>query len=191
MHELEPFYRWREAYIADEDERSPFFGRTYDEFSFQQTIYNYYIHPQWDEFGSPTLYLKILYVDYENAFAIIELIGEWNDCINNDIMFLKRNIIDLIQKEGINQFILLGENVLNFHASDDCYYEEWFEDLADEGGWIACLNFRDHVIDEMRSVNLNYYLNFGGQLNDINWRTLTPLKLYKLIDFLVLKALSG
>jgi len=30
---------------------------------------------------------------------------------------------------GDIQFILIGENVLNFHSSDDCYYEEWFQDV--------------------------------------------------------------
>jgi hypothetical protein len=74
------------------------------------------------------LYLKIIYVDYELQFAIIEIIGEWNDAIENDIMELKREIIDLLEKEGIYKFILIAENVLNFHSSDKEYYQEWFED---------------------------------------------------------------
>ena len=41
-------------------------------------------------------------------------------------MFLKRNIIDELVGEGIDKFIMIGENVLNYHASDDSYYEEWF-----------------------------------------------------------------
>jgi len=73
-------------YTAEEDEKSPFFGRTYSEFEYSQSVYNYYIHPQWDEFGSKTLYLKVLYADYAENFAIIELIGEWNDAVENDIM---------------------------------------------------------------------------------------------------------
>ena len=92
MHDIEPFHRWREYYVASEDERSPFYGRNYSEFHFSQKIYNYFIHPQWDHFGSATLYVKILYVDYERSYAIIELIGEWNDAIGNDIMFLKRDL---------------------------------------------------------------------------------------------------
>jgi len=43
-------------------------------------------------------------------------------------MHLKRNVIDVLVGERINKFILIGENVLNFHGSDDSYYEEWFED---------------------------------------------------------------
>ncbi|MEJ7675142.1 MAG: hypothetical protein WKF59_21170 [Chitinophagaceae bacterium] len=41
-----------------------FYGREYSEFDFSQTVYNYYIHPQWDEFGSSTLYIKVLMADY-------------------------------------------------------------------------------------------------------------------------------
>ena len=79
MHDIEPYYRWRDDYIAAEDERSPFFETEYSEFEFDKMIYNYYIHPQWDCFGSQTLYIKILFVDYDRQYAIIEFIGEWND----------------------------------------------------------------------------------------------------------------
>src|SRR6187551_2386739 len=127
MHTIEPFYNWQHLYIAAEDPDSPFYGREYSEFEFSNTIYNFYIHPQWDDIGSETLYIKILFVDYEEKYAIIELIGEWND--------------------GINKYILIGENVLNFHESDDSYYEEWFEENGDDG-WIVMLNFREHVLKE-------------------------------------------
>ena len=110
MHEIEPFFNWRHIYIAEEDPQSPFFGRTYSEFEFSQTVYNYYIHPQWDDFGSRTLYIKIIYVDYELNFAIIEMIGEWNDAIENDIMEIKREIIDLLLKQKLTKFILITEN---------------------------------------------------------------------------------
>lgn len=101
MHEIEPFYNWRHIYIAEEDKKSPFYGREYSEFEFTQTVYNYFIHPQWDDFGSRTLYLKIIYTDYELNFAIIEMIGEWNDAIENDIMELKREVIDKLMEHGI------------------------------------------------------------------------------------------
>ena len=77
MHEIEPFYNWRHIYVSEEDERSPFFGRDYSEFEFTQTIYNYYIHPQWDDFGSRTLYLKVLLADYDEHYVVMELFGEW------------------------------------------------------------------------------------------------------------------
>ena len=122
MQEIEPYYNWRHLYTAEEDERSPFFGRTYSEFEYSNTVYNYYIHPQWDEFGSRTLYLKVLFVDYDFNFAIIEMIGEWNDAIENDIMQLKRELIDDMVQRGIHKFMLITENVLNFHSSDIDYY---------------------------------------------------------------------
>ena len=182
MHELEPFYNWRDYYISEEDEHSPFFGREYSEFEFQNTIYNYYIHPQWDEFGSPTLYLKILFADYEHHFAVIELIGEWNDAIGNDIMYLKRDVIDEFIAGGITRFVLIGENVLNFHSSDDCYYEEWYEDVKDENGWIVLLNFRAHVLNEMKKIGIGNYFHLGENFSDINWRSIKPFYMHKIVE---------
>lgn len=176
MHEIEPYYNWRDDYISSEDDRSPFYGLEYSEFEYDKQIYNFLLHPQWDDFGSQTLYIKILYVDYDKRYAIIELIGEWNDAIYNDIMMLKREVIDMMIDEGINQYILIGENVLNFHASDDSYYEEWFQDIED--GWIAGVNFRDHVIQEFVNDHIDYYINFGEYLNHLPWRTLKPKQLY-------------
>jgi len=188
MQDIEPFYNWRHLYIASEDERSPFYEREYSEFEYTNAIYNYLIHPQWDDIDSPTLYLKILFADYEQGYAIIELIGEWNDCINNDIMLLKRDIIEQLMLNGIKKFILIGENVLNYHASDDEYYQEWFEEVED--GWIAFMNFRKHVLDEFQRANIDYYIISGGQLNDIAWRTSTPLQLYEKVELLVQKRIG-
>jgi hypothetical protein len=188
MHTLEPYYNWRSLYTAEEDERSPFYEREYSEFEFTHHLYNFLLHPQWDDFGSETLYLKILFVDYNEGVAIIELLGEWNDAVNNDIMFLKREVADVLIAAGINKFVLLGENILNFHVSDDSYYEEWFEDV--EEGWIALLNFREHVLKEIQKANLDYYLVLGGEINLIGWRTLQPLQLYQLVQSLVTKRLG-
>jgi hypothetical protein len=66
--------------------------------------------------------------------------------------------------------------VLNFHASDDCYYEEWYQECED--GWVAMLNFRDHVLQEFRQNSIDYYVNFGGELDDISWRKYTPQILF-------------
>ena len=188
MHDLEPHYNWRHLYMAEEDSRSPFYEREYSEFEFTNKIYNYLIHPQWDQIGSPTLYIKILFVDYTSGFAIIELIGEWNDCINNDIMFLKRDIVEVLINEGINKFILIGENILNFHASDDCYYEEWFEEAED--GWIALINFREHVLEEFQAQNIDYYFVLGGNLDLPQWRTYDPQQLYSIVEGLVIKRIG-
>lgn len=190
MHTIEPFYNWRNYYTSDEDERSPFYEQEYSEFEYSQKIYNYFIHPQWDQMGSPTLFIKIIFADYEQGFCIIELIGEWNDAINNDIMFLKRNIAEHLGYEGINKFILIGENVLNFHGSDDCYYEEWFEEVFDDEGWIALLNFREHVLHEFIEANIDNYFLQGGDLTEMEWRTFTPSNLFAKIDAYAQKRLG-
>jgi hypothetical protein len=185
MHDIEPFFHWRDHYIASEDRRSPFFGRQYDEFRFTNAIYNYYIHPQWDDFGSPTLYMKVLYADYDEGYAVLEMMGEWNDCLQNDIMFLKRDVIDPMIRQGIFKFMLICENVLNFHASDDCYYEEWYEDLSDEDGWICMLSLWKHVEEELQDAHLQSYVHFGGYFNQINWRAQQPENFFLAVETLI------
>lgn len=188
MHEIEPFYSWRHLYVASDDDRSPFYRREYSEFEFSHVVYNYFIHPQWDEIGSSTLYLKILFADYNRGFAIIEMLGEWNDCLHNDIMVLKRNIIEPLMEEGINKFILIGENVMNYHSGDDDYYQEWFDEIED--GWIAALNFREHVIHEFTDARIDYYIAFGGPFDTIDWRTFSPNQLFERINSFIVKRLS-
>lgn len=187
MHDIEPFYNWRHIYVSEEDERSPFYGRVYSEFEFSQTIYNYYIHPQWDEFDSRTLYLKVLIADYDEHYAVIELIGEWNDAIENDIMNLKREVVDKFFAEGITKFILIGENVLNFHSGDKDYYQEWFEEVTDESGWIVCLNMPEQTQHDFTRARLNRYVEL---MSMSNWRTYRPFHLFKKIDGEILKRLE-
>lgn len=189
MHNIEPFSNWESLYVASEDERSPFYGREYDDSLCSNTVYNYYIHPQWDEIGSSTLYIKILYADYNAGFCVIELMGEWNDCLHNDIMFLKRHVADELIAEGIKKFVLIGENVLNYHADDYDYYQEWVEDIDD--GWIVALNLRDHVIVEMKSILLENYFTFDDPFNRVNWRPLSPVRLFIEIEMRLPKRLNG
>ena len=188
MHLVEPFFEWRNLYIASDDPASPFYKQEYSEFEFHNSIYNFYIHPQWDSMGSPTLFLKIVYVEYEDGYAVIELIGEWNDAIENDIMTFKRDIIEPMINVGINKFILIGENVLNFHYSDDCYYEEWLDDIED--GWVVAVNFHEHVINEFQRINIYNYFVMGGELQDIEWRNYSPFQLFKKINGLVIRRLG-
>lgn len=188
MHFVEPYFEWRNHYIASEDPASPFYGQEYSEFEFEHSVYNFCIHPQWDSIGSPTLFIKILFVEYNEGYAIIEMIGEWNDAIENDIMTLKRDIIEDLIHEGINKFILIGENVLNFHYSDDCYYEEWFDDIED--GWIAGVNFHEHVTDEFKNANIDEYIAIGGELEELEWRTYTPFQFYKKVNQIIIRRLQ-
>jgi hypothetical protein len=190
MHLIEPYYRWLDLYNSEEDSRSPFYEREHSEFEFTHQIYNYLIHPQWDDMGSPTLFLRIIYCDYQSEYAVIELIGEWNDAINNDIMLLKRDVVDTLLIEGIRHFILIGENVLNFHYSDDSYYEEWFEDVNEKDGWITLLNFRSHILEEMNKCNIDQYIGTGGEFDELEWRTFQPRQLFKKIDTVIRKRIS-
>ena len=179
MHDIEPYYNWRHIYVSEEDELSPFYGRQYSEFEFTQTVYNYFIHPQWDDFGSRTLYVKVLMADRDEKYAIIEMIGEWNDAIENDIMELKREVLEKFMYEGIVKFILIAENVLNFHSGDTEYYEELFEELTDENGWIVCLDMPQQTQYDFKKAHLNRYI----ELMEIdNWRIYKPYHLFKKID---------
>lgn len=191
MHTLEPFYNWQHRYNAEEDERSPFFGAEHSEFEFTNAVYDHAIHPQWDEFGSRTLYLKTLFADYGEGYAIIEIIGEWNDLLYNDIMLLKRDVVEPMMANGITRFIFIGENVLNFHPSDEEYYSEWYDEVSDADGWIALLNFRDHVRADLRAANIDRYFLLGGQLDQMDWRTFEPEDLYEKVSAQVMKRLGA
>ena len=182
MHDIEPYYRWRDYYIASEDADSPMCNHINSDSQYTHRIYDHYIHPQWDYFGSETLYLKILYVDYDMGYSIIEFIGEWNDAITNDIMHLKRKIIDQMIDKGIYKFILATENVLNFHGSDDCYYEEWLDDVREEGGWICLLNTQSHISMEMEQYLLQRHISFGAPFDDVIWRNKKPNLIFNSIE---------
>lgn len=182
MQSIEPYYHWRDFYRAEDDERSPFFGNQYSEFEYSNTIYNHYIHPQWDTIESETLFVKVLYVNYEEGYAFIELLGEWNDLLYNDIMLLKQNLLELLIDEGVNKFILIGRNVLNFHAGDDDYYTELVEDL--EGGWVVGVQFPEHVKSEFAGNGLGSYIWFLSDSDETNeiWSVKKPDVVFSLIQ---------
>jgi len=182
MHEIEPYYSWRDRYTAETDELSPFFGNQYNEFAYDKKIYNYFIHPQWDDIESQGLFVKLLFADYEEQFAIIELFGEWNDGIDNDMMLLRRELIDPLLEEGIIHFILIGENVLNFHADLSDYYEELHEELQEDGGWIVGLNFRNHVVEEMERADIPFFIQLRDPFNQVKWRPYKPELLFQNIQ---------
>lgn len=197
MHDIEPYSNWQKYYNSSEDPRSPFFEKVYNFDQYSDSIYGYYIDPAWDFMGSETLYIKILYADYHAGFTIIEFLGEWNDTINNDIMHFKRNIVDEQLAVGINKFILIGENILNFHGSDDSYYEEWFDEVEDvddqerQGpGWIAAVSFPDFIQDELKKYHIDQYINMGGTLQLSNWRTLHPRTFFDIVDKLIMRRIA-
>jgi hypothetical protein len=93
----------------------------------------------------------------------------------------------LLQK-GVNKFILIGENIMNFHGSDDSYYEEWFEEVED--GWIAAVSFPVFIQDEFKKYQIDRYINMGGTLQVERWRTLQPLHFYEGINNLIQRRLN-
>ncbi len=178
MQQLEPYHRWRDQYTSEEDVRSPLFGREINERDYN-VVYNYVLHPYWDNFGSHTLFLKILYADYRRHCCIIEMIGEWNDAIENDISILWKEILEPILEQGISKFILLAENVLNFHSSDTDYYQQWYEEVSDRDGWIVCLNMPESSQYDFRKLKLNYYVEL---MEMPDWRKYRPEMVYKIIN---------
>lgn len=155
MHQIEPFYFWRDYYRAEEDELSPFYGNIYSEFEYSNSVNNFLIHPQWDSIESESLYLKLLFVDYEIGYAIIEFIGDWNDGVNNDIEKLFENCINLLIDKGVDKFILIGDHVFNFYAGDTSYYDEIIQFIVN--GWVCCVNFPENVENEMKQNSIFEY----------------------------------
>lgn len=185
MHDIEPHFGWRDKYRAEADDYSPFFGREYSEFGYTNKVYNYLLHPQWDEFGAETLYLKQLFTDYDEHYVILEMIGEWNDAVHNDVMHLKREFIDQLIGHGIRHFIIIMEGVLNFHGDDTDYYEEWLEEIRDEYGWVVLLNVHAHVEEELEQTRLDDYLTFGAPFNELTWRPQKPERIFEAVEGLL------
>lgn len=176
MHTIEPYYNWRDYYTVEDDERLPFYQKEYNEFEFTDYIYNYYIHPQWDYFGSKTMYLKIIYVDYHEGYAFIQILGEWNDSIENDIMTLKRNIIDELFNLGVNKIFFIADNLMNMFYDDDDYYDEIADDLITSGGYVVMINFPEHLFQEIQGTAMRreFFYDFIPE-----WRKYKPDDLYR------------
>ena len=82
-------------------------------------------------------------------------------------------------REGVTKYILITEQVMNIHTLDTDYYEEWFEDIEGEGGWIVCINTLPHVEQEWRADGMSPYM-FFYQYD--KWRTILPDLFYEEID---------
>ena len=102
-------------------------------------------------------------------------------------MELKREVIDKLMTEGICKFILIPENVLNFHSSDKEYYQEWFDEVSEENGWIVALNMPEATQYDFRKKKLNYYIEL---MEFPEWRVYKPYHLFKKIDDELMKRLS-
>lgn len=69
---------------------------------------------------------------------------------------------------------------MNFHGSDDCYYEEWKDDVED--GAIYFINLLPHVYDEMKSMHIQNYVVFQKKNDQINWRKMNPMSLLEYLE---------
>ena len=96
--------------------------------------------------------------------------------------------IDQMIAHGIHKFILIAENVLNFHSSDDCYYEEWVDDVNEEGGWVSIIGLPEQSRYDFTRAGIDRYV----QLVDLpDWRPFTPGNLFTKVDNLLLRRLNN
>jgi hypothetical protein len=175
MQKIKPFEKWEKLYNVSKDVYSPFYNKQ------KHHITN--LHPNWDYFDSETLFCKILFTDYSKRFTIIELIGEWNDSTQNDSMLFKRYVIDELLRFGINQYIIIGENVTKCQLTENLYFKEWHTDVED--GFIAFLNFREQVLKEFKRINAGGYFVSGGELDNLPWQSYSPVNLFEKVRNIV------
>lgn len=184
---IEPFPGWHGYYDPTTDPQSPHYGVEHSLFAYDRHIYTFDANPLWDTIGSENLLVKILFADYEYGYAIIELLGEWNDLHENDFRLLKRHLLEPLLAHGIQKFILICENVFNGYFDADDYYEELHEELED--GWAVLLRARPGVRSEMERYGLGGYFFWSDALDAINWRKLKPWLLYEAAEASMTKLL--
>jgi len=181
LHDLEPYYGWLSLYSTHTDPNSPFHEVEHNQFYYDRSINNIPAHPQWDTIGSESLLLKILYANYLQGYAIIELFGEWNDLFDNDFKLLAENCLTFLIDAGIKKFILLCENVFHVYLDADDYYQALSEELEDEG-WVFLLRARPNVLAEFEAYGISSYFMWSPTFDELRWRKLKPTQLYQLID---------
>ena len=69
--------------------------------------------------------------------------------------------------------------MLNYHSDGKDYYEELFEEVTDENGWVVCLNMPEQTQYDFKKAHLNRYIEL---MELLNWRTYKPFHLFKKID---------
>lgn len=178
LRHIEPFFGWLDHYCHEHDQRSPFHEVEHSLFEFDRSVNHIPAHPLWDDFGSESLLVKILFADYSRKYAILELFGEWNDLYDNDFKLLAENCISLLIEEGINQIILICENVFHGYFETEDYYEALQEELED--GWLIAIRMREELQNEMIDFGINQYFFWSPLLDQVPWRTMKPPALYKL-----------
>ena len=62
--------------------------------------------------------------------------------------------------------------------------------MNEHDGWIAFVNFRDHVLKEFKRANLDYYFISDGELDDFELRKFSPGQVVGNISKIISKRLS-
>ena len=188
LRDIEPFFGWLPWYNHEVDERSPFHDVEHNLFYYDRSINRIPAHPLWDDMGSESLLLKILFVDYQEGYAIIELFGEWNDLYENDFKILLENCLNCLIDYGVQKFIFICENVFHAYLDADDYYHAAYEELED--GWMTIVRARDCVKEELDQYGISQYFYFNDIIDELPWRKLKPFQLYHLIEGRMQKVLE-
>ena len=177
LADIEPYYGWLGYYDPELDTRNPFGLRDAEApDDAARYLYTFEANPRWESIGSESLLAKVLYANYDEHFAVIELMGEWNDLFENDWRLLTENCLDWMLEQGITQFILLCENVFHIYLDSDDYYEAFAERNADV--WVCLLRAREEVLAELERYRLSGYFYWNSQFDDLRWRKMKPWELF-------------
>lgn len=180
FQEVEPYAGWLLFYDPSTDERAPLPAGPEGDLP-SRYIYTFAANPLWDSIDSESLLVKILYLHYQEGYAVVELLGEWNDLFENDFRLLCERLINPLMEEGVNRFVFICENVFNVYIDATDYYEDLQDRLADEAGWICLLKARPNVQEGLAASQLDRYLLWDDQLDHLRWRKLKPWDLFAAI----------
>lgn len=184
FQDIEPHYGWLGFYSHENDPNSPFHGVEHSLFEYNRRVYTYAAHPLWDDIESESLLVKILYANYLDGYAILELFGEWNDLFENDFRLLMENCLLQLQEAGVTRFVFICENVFNIHLQSDDYYQAFLDELGDEG-WMLILRPRQAVWSEIQRYGLAQYFFQHPDLDMLNWRKLKPWQLISACELVI------
>jgi hypothetical protein len=57
----------------------------------------------------------------------------------------------------INRYIFIGDNIFNFHDSDDCIYQEWIDEVEDN--WFVFVTLEEsHAKERRKYIVFNFFL---------------------------------
>jgi hypothetical protein len=84
--------------------------------------------------------------------------------------------------ESVDKFILIAENVLNFHSDGADYYEELSQELQESGGWAVCLNMPMQSENEFKQAGHHHFIEL---FNIPEWRSYRPFHLLRKVESLL------